>query len=101
MDPETARQLKEIRGAIDTQTELIMLLMNQGAMSTARLETILSVLREILAKHGIAKETSQRICAEIFARQLPLAQSERQQMIEALEKTRSPDGGNGQRPDQN
>lgn len=85
MDPELARQLKELRAAIDTQSDLIMALMDQGVGGNARLLTVLSVLREILAKHGIEPQRAAQICEQFVADGLARAQAELKQILAARE----------------
>ena len=74
------KEVHDLAVTVECQTELLSTLNLYCALHTARLETILSALREVLARQGLSKEVSLRICRELFDRQLSVALSENAQM---------------------
>jgi len=82
--------LQEIRTTLAFHTDLLALINAQCVTHTARMETILSVLRQVLAKHGIEPAKAKTICEEIFAACLAVAQAENEQIRCSAGKTQLP-----------
>jgi hypothetical protein len=87
---EIIRKIDELRAILDCHSDLLGILNTQGVVNTAKQETVLSVLREVLSKHGIDKVASQKICTEIFAACLAIAQSENEKIMRSVDKSRLP-----------
>jgi hypothetical protein len=87
---ELTKEVHNLAVTVDCQTELLSTLNLYCVTNTARLETILSALRGVLARQGLSKDVSLRICREIYVRQLSVAQSENAKTIESHGKSLPP-----------
>jgi hypothetical protein len=91
MNPEEiSRKIDELRHLLESHTDLLGIINAQIVITNARQETILSVLREVLAKHGVDKTASQEICGKIFAQCLVVAESENARSLKSAGRTRLP-----------
>ena len=91
------QSLETLSGKLDTltslvkiQTEMLATINAQQVMNTARLETSLSVLREILAKQGVAKDKSMDACRAIFAKWLLMAKADNETNLKSPTSTSFP-----------
>ena len=91
------QSLETLSGKLDTltslvkiQTEMLATINAQQVMNTARLETSLSVLREVLAKQGVAKDKSMDACRAIFAKCLLMAKADNETNLKASDKYQLP-----------
>ena len=84
------QNLRELRTMLEYNTDMLSILSGQSVLNTARLETILSVLREILAKHGVDKVKSTQICGEIFEHCVAVSKAEHEKAQRSAEQSRLP-----------
>jgi hypothetical protein len=81
------KKIHQIEVTLKCHGDLLGILNAQEVANTGRLETILSVLREVLAKHGVEKEKSQKLCGEIFASCLSIAQTSNEHSLSSVGKS--------------
>jgi hypothetical protein len=83
-----SRKITEIKTVIECHSDLLGLINGRSVQISAQLETVLSVLQEVLAKHGVDKQASIEMCQEFMAGHLVAQQSANEQALRAAENTR-------------
>ena len=72
---EVSRKITELKAVLERHSDSLGLINGRSVQISAQLETVLSVLQEVLAKHGVDKQESMAMCREFMTGHLVALQS--------------------------